>query len=84
MADDIAYFDMFFRRVPDGGGYAIMAGLEQVIDYLKKACAATEDTKCVYLHRKSFKGPEERRVKGLIESLGLELIGSKDLDPIDQ
>ena len=28
MADDIAYFDMFFRRVPDGGGYAIMAGLE--------------------------------------------------------
>ena len=35
MADDIAYFDMFFRRVPDGGGYAIMAGLEQVIDYLK-------------------------------------------------
>ena len=35
MADDIAYFDMFFRRVPDGGGYAIMAGLEQLIDYLK-------------------------------------------------
>ena len=57
---------------------------DTVIDYLKKACAATEDTKCVYLHRKSFKGPEERRVKGLIESLGLELIGSKDLDPIDQ
>lgn len=24
--DDIAYFDMFFRKVPDGGGYAIMAG----------------------------------------------------------
>ncbi|MDO4395846.1 MAG: nicotinate phosphoribosyltransferase, partial [Clostridia bacterium] len=35
IVDDIAYFDMFFRRVPDGGGYAIMAGLEQVIDYLK-------------------------------------------------
>ena len=35
MADDIAYFDMFFRRVPDGGGYAIMAGVEQMIDYLK-------------------------------------------------
>ena len=34
MADDIAYFDMFFRQIPDGGGYAIMAGLEQVIDYL--------------------------------------------------
>ncbi|MBQ8144456.1 MAG: nicotinate phosphoribosyltransferase [Butyricicoccus sp.] len=30
-----AYFDMFFRRVPDGGGYAIMAGVEQLIEYLK-------------------------------------------------
>lgn len=34
MGDDIAYFDMFFRRIPDGGGMAIMAGLEQVVDYL--------------------------------------------------
>ena len=29
------YFDVFFRKVPDGGGYAITAGLEQVIDYIK-------------------------------------------------
>ncbi|MCI7145307.1 MAG: nicotinate phosphoribosyltransferase [Clostridiales bacterium] len=35
MSDEIAYFDMFFRRIPDEGGYAIMAGLEQVIEYLK-------------------------------------------------
>lgn len=35
MADDIAYFDMFFRSIPDGGGFAIVAGLEQLIDYLK-------------------------------------------------
>ena len=28
--DKIAYFDVFFRRVPDGGGYAITAGLEQI------------------------------------------------------
>lgn len=34
MADNVAYFDMFFRKVPDGGGFAITAGLEQVIDYL--------------------------------------------------
>ncbi len=33
--DKIAYFDVFFRRVPDGGGYAITAGLEQIIDYIK-------------------------------------------------
>lgn len=31
----IAYFDMFFRRIPDNGGYCIMAGVEQLIDYLK-------------------------------------------------
>ena len=34
MRDKITYFDMFFRRVPDNGGYAIMAGIEQLIDYL--------------------------------------------------
>ena len=34
MRDSITYFDMFFRRVPDYGGYAIMAGIEQLIDYL--------------------------------------------------
>ena len=35
MSDKIAYFDVFFRRIPDNGGYAIFAGLEQVIDYVK-------------------------------------------------
>ena len=33
MGETISYFDMFFRSVPDGGGFAIMCGLEQVIDY---------------------------------------------------
>lgn len=32
--EQIVYFDMFFRKVPDSGGFAIMAGLEQVIEYL--------------------------------------------------
>lgn len=31
----VGYFDMFFRKVPDGGGFAIMAGLEQLIEYVK-------------------------------------------------
>lgn len=31
----IAYFDVFFRRVPDGGGYAIAAGLEQIVRYIE-------------------------------------------------
>ncbi|HML36131.1 MAG TPA: nicotinate phosphoribosyltransferase [Bacillota bacterium] len=36
MANDIAYFDMFFRKIPDEGGFAIMAGLEQVVGYLEQ------------------------------------------------
>ena len=32
--DRITYFDLFFRRCPDGGGFAIAAGLEQIIDYI--------------------------------------------------
>ena len=36
MQNEIAYFDMFFRRVPDNGGFAIMAGLEQIIEYIKE------------------------------------------------
>ncbi len=35
MKDDITYFDIFFRRVPDGGGFAIAAGLEQLIEYIE-------------------------------------------------
>ncbi|MBQ7624478.1 MAG: nicotinate phosphoribosyltransferase [Clostridia bacterium] len=34
LADTVAYFDMFFRKIPDNGGYAVMAGLEQLCDYL--------------------------------------------------
>ena len=35
MQNTIAYFDVFFREIPDGGGYVIFAGLEQVINYVK-------------------------------------------------
>ena len=35
MQDRITYFDVFFRRVPDKGGFAIAAGLEQLVDYIK-------------------------------------------------
>ncbi len=34
MAETIAYFDLYFRKIPDGGGFAIAAGLEQVIEYI--------------------------------------------------
>ncbi|MBQ6798244.1 MAG: nicotinate phosphoribosyltransferase, partial [Oscillospiraceae bacterium] len=35
MKDRITYFDVFFRRVPDQGGFAIAAGLEQVVQYIQ-------------------------------------------------
>lgn len=43
MKDRITYFDLFFRRVPDGGGFAIAAGLEQVIDYIENLHFGEED-----------------------------------------
>ena len=42
-ADEISYFDVFYRKVPDGGGFAIAAGLEQVIDYIKKLKFTEDD-----------------------------------------
>jgi len=41
--DRITYFDLFFRRCPDGGGFAIAAGLEQVIDYIQNLHFSQED-----------------------------------------
>lgn len=43
MEDKIAYFDMFFRAIPDNGGFAIMAGVEQLIEYLKNLKFQEED-----------------------------------------
>ncbi len=41
--NDIAYFDIFFRKVPDKGGYAIVCGLEGIIDYVKNLKFDEED-----------------------------------------
>ena len=41
--DTIVYFDMFFRRVPDDGGYAIMAGVQQVVEYLENLHFTEQD-----------------------------------------
>ena len=45
MRDTVTYFDMFFRRVPDDGGYAIMAGIEQLIEYMNNLEFTEEDIK---------------------------------------
>ena len=41
--DRITYFDVFFRKCPDNGGFAIAAGLEQIIDYIKDLHFSEED-----------------------------------------
>ena len=41
--DKITYFDVFFRRIPDGGGFAIAAGLEQLVEYIQNLHFSEED-----------------------------------------
>lgn len=50
--DTVAYFDMFYRRVPDGGGFVIMAGVEQLVDYLSNLEFTDEDIE--FLRSKNF------------------------------
>ena len=37
------YFDVFFRNVPDGGGFAIAAGLEQIVEYIQQLHFSDDD-----------------------------------------
>ncbi|MBR5521164.1 MAG: nicotinate phosphoribosyltransferase [Oscillospiraceae bacterium] len=50
--DTIGVFDLFFRRVPDSGGFAISAGLEQAIDYLENLHFTDNDI--AYLRSKNM------------------------------
>lgn len=43
MKDTITYFDLFFRKVPDEGGFAICCGLSQVIEYIRNLHFSAED-----------------------------------------
>lgn len=54
---------------------------EDIIRMMRQAAEAT-GTGLVYLHRKSMKRPEERRISSLITSAGLEQVSSQDLEPI--
>ena len=45
--DTITYFDVFFRDIPDGGGYAVCAGLDQLIDYINDLHFTEEDIECL-------------------------------------
>lgn len=50
--DKIAYFDMFYRKNPDKAGFAIMAGVEQVVDYLNNLKFSDEDIE--YLRQRNM------------------------------
>ena len=52
LGEQIVYFDLFFRKVPDQAGYAIMAGVEQAVEYLKSLHFTPEDL--VYLRRRKL------------------------------
>ena len=54
--DRITYFDLFFRRCPDGGGFAIAAGLEQIVDYIQNLHFSAEDIE--YLRSRKLFGEE--------------------------
>ena len=41
--DRICYFDVFYRQCPDGGGFAIAAGLEQIVHYVQDLHFSQED-----------------------------------------
>lgn len=50
--DQTVYFDMFFRKIPDNGGFAVFAGLEQIISYIKSLRFEEEDIE--YLRRQKI------------------------------
>ena len=52
MKDVIGVFDVFFRKVPDDGGFAVMCGLQQIIDYITELNFSKEDID--YLKKRGF------------------------------
>ena len=56
LSDRIVYFDIFFRRTPDKGGFAVFAGLEQFIEYVKDLRFSDSDVE--YLRSKGIFGED--------------------------
>jgi len=52
LIDKIVYFDMFFRKIPDNGGFVIVAGLKQVIEYIQNLRFTKDDIE--YLRSKKI------------------------------
>ena len=41
--DTVTYFDVFYRKVPDAGGFAICCGLQQVVEYIENLHFTADD-----------------------------------------
>ncbi|HQM18232.1 MAG TPA: nicotinate phosphoribosyltransferase, partial [Bacilli bacterium] len=41
--DEIVYFDLYYRDVPDNGGFAIFAGLKDIVEYIQNLKFTEED-----------------------------------------
>jgi len=52
LQDRIAYFDVFYRRIPEDGGYVIFAGLESIVDYIENLKFTDDDI--TFLRKKGF------------------------------
>jgi nicotinate phosphoribosyltransferase len=52
LKDRISYFDVFFRQVPDNGGFAIACGLQQIVEYIQNLEFTDDDIK--YLASKNI------------------------------
>ena len=57
--DRICYFDVFYRKCPDNGGFAIAAGLEQIGDYIEELRFEPEDIEYLREYKKSLKSEEK-------------------------
>ena len=62
--------------------YQILESSDDDVSRMIKDAAETTGTELVYVHRNSMKGPEERRINGITDSLGLERVSSKDFDSL--
>lgn len=45
VSDKVAYFDMFFRNVPENGGFVIMSGVDQILEYVENLSFSDDDIK---------------------------------------
>jgi hypothetical protein len=86
LKDRITYFDIFFRDVPDHGGYAICAGLERIIAYIQDLHFSEEDIE--YLRSKDLFSERfldylrDFKFTGDVSNLALGLKDSSRIAPV--